>query len=173
MDHLQDERFLDVNQHGVLRIPGPVWLGFAFLARHWLVFVAVAVSARRDSSAVLLLGHGGIPWLQLLLELPIVLLAFAGFSRHPGGGSWVRFLWRHGRELVLLQAAVNVARMIWLLANSSYWLPWPELFLASCALIDLAIVVAMYQGTYFRQLFLEFPAPEAQAASVTRTGAPS
>lgn len=166
---MQDERYLDVDRYGVLRIPANLWMAAAFLARHWILMVAVAVSARRSTSAVLLLGDGGIPWAQLVLELPIVLLVFAGFNRNPQGGACVRFLWRHGRELVLLQVILNIGRTVWLLATSSYWLPWPELFLACCALIDLAILFGMYQGGYFRQLFLEFPAREAQAGAGGRS----
>lgn len=32
---MQDGAFFDVNGRGVLRVPWPLWLGFAVLARYW------------------------------------------------------------------------------------------------------------------------------------------
>jgi hypothetical protein len=154
--------FLDVDRHGTLRIPGVLWLGFALLARYWLLLFAVLVSARREQSAVLLLGDGGVPWLLLVLEAPIVLLAFAGFNRHPTAGAWARMLWHRGREIVTLTAALNIGWTTMLLLKSDYWMLWPELFLASCCLLDAAIALAMYTTPLYRQLFKEFPTPPTE-----------
>lgn len=152
-----DERFLDVNAHGVLRVPGALWLGFAVLARHWVLMLLVAVSARRDPSIVRVLGESGIPWLMLGLQLPAVLVALAGVQRRPEAPAVWRWLWRFGRELILVTALANIAWTGHLLLESEYWLPWPELYLGSCALIDLTVAVSIYTTPLMRQLFREFP----------------
>lgn len=152
-----DERFLDVNAHGVLRVPGALWLGFAVLARHWVLMLMLAVSARRDPSLVRVLGDGGIPWLMLGLQLPAVLVALAAAQRRPQAGAMWRWLWRFGREIVAATAVANIGWTAHLLMTSDYWLPWPELFLGSCALIDLAVAVSLFTTPYNRQLFREFP----------------
>jgi hypothetical protein len=151
-----DSRFLDVNAHGVLRIPGPLWLAFALLARYWVLLVFVAVSARRDPAAVVLLG-GGINWWLMGLELPAVALAFVAGRRAPDAGDVVRFLWRHGRALMVFAAAINLMWTGMILWQSDYWTLWPELFLASCCVLDLAIVLSACTTPLLKQLFLEFP----------------
>ncbi len=155
---LPQEAALDLDRHGVLRIPALLWIALALMARHWVLLLIVGVSARRDSSSVLLLGDGGIPWVALAMEVPAVLLAFVAFNRKPDGGAWARLLWRRGPEIIALTALLNVAWTANLLIKSDYWTPWPELFLASCSLIDVAIALSMYTTPYYRQLFDEFPA---------------
>jgi Protein of unknown function (DUF2919) len=155
---VQDSAYLDVNSHGVLRVPGPLWLGFAVLARYWILMLVVAVSARRSRESVLLLGHDGVPWAWLLAQLPIVLLMLAAAQRVPTGGRWARLLWRNGRLIVTLTALLNLgwtAHLLWL---SDDWALWPELLLASFCLIDLAIALAVWRDKFFAQLFKEFPA---------------
>ena len=157
MSKALDERFLDVNAHGVLRVPGPLWAGFAVLARHWVLMLLVAVSARRDPSIVRVLGDSGIPWLMLGMQLPALLVALAGAQRRPEAPMLWRWIWRFGRGLVVVTALANIAWTAHLLMDSDYWLPWPELYLGSCALIDLAVVVGLYSTPLMRQLFREFP----------------
>lgn len=156
---MQDSAYLDVNSHGVLRVPGPLWLGLAVLARYWILMLVVTVSARRSHEAVLLLGHDGIPWAWLALQLPIVLLMAAAAQRTPTGGRWARVLWHHGRGIVTLTALLNLAWTARLLWQSDDWALWPELLLSCFCLIDLAIALALWRDKFFAQLFSEFPAP--------------
>jgi len=151
-----------VNRHGVLAMPTTLWLAFALLARHWLLLAAVAISQlRRQTDTSLLLGVGGVPWLALAAQVPVLLLMLAAANRVPGAGAWARALWRRAREIVVLTAAFNLVWTAKLLLASNYWNPWPELFLACCSLLDLAIVLAVYTTPYYRQMFAEFPVPEA------------
>ncbi len=158
-----DESFLDVNRYGVLRVPAMLWIGFALLARHWVLVLVLAVSSRRDPSIVNVLGEDGLPWIMLALQLPVVLVALAGARRRPEAGMFLRLLWRRGREIVALTALLNVSWTVHLLLESDYWLPWPELFLGSCALIDLAVALSLYTTPYLKQLFREFPERTSEA----------
>ena len=165
---MQDSAFLDVDRHGVLRVPGILWLGFAVMARYWILVVIVTASARRSQQSVLLLGEGGFSWAWLLVQLPIVLLMVAGFQRVPTAGRWAREVWRRGRAIVALAALLNLgwtARMLW---RADDWALWPELFLASCVLIDIAVALAVWRDRFFAQLFSEFPAPEADPSKEPR-----
>ena len=158
---MQDSAYLDVTNHGVLRVPGPLWLGFAVLARYWLLMLVVTVSSQQQ--LVLLLVSNGVPWGWLTLQLPIVLLMIAGAQRVPTGGRWSRVLWRNGRVIVALTALLNLAwtaRLLWL---SDDWALWPELLLVSFVLIDLATALAVWRDRFFAQLFSEFPAPPDEA----------
>jgi hypothetical protein len=121
--------------------------------------LVVTVSAKRSKDSILLLGDGGIPWVWLGLQLPIVLLMLAGGQRTPTGGTWARWLWRNGRPVVSLTALLNLGWTGHLVWRSDDWALWPELLLASFCLIDLATTLAVWRDRFFAQLFGEFPAP--------------
>ena len=159
-----DSRFLDVNQHGVLRVPPLLWVALALLARYWVLLIVVGVSMRRNSDAARLLSDG-ISWPLVLMELPAFVVAWVCGRRLPEASTAVRFIWRHGR---LFMAATALANLVWtasFLAASVHWSPWPELLLASCSLLDVTIVLAMYTNPFFQQLFREFPPRPTEGAA--------
>jgi hypothetical protein len=58
-------------------------------------------------------------------------------------------VWQQGRAIIALTALLNLgwtARLLW---QSDDWALWPELFLASCVLIDLAIALAVLRDRFF------------------------
>ncbi len=156
---MRDSAFLDVDRYGVLRVPLGMWLGLAVLARHWILLIVVGASARRDQRSVLLLGDGGIPWAALAMEVPALVLMVLAFRRTPTASTLTRRLWRVGPWFAAATAVANTAWTAHLLATSERWRAWPELALGSVLLLDFAIVAAFAFGTYYRQLFAEFPAP--------------
>ena len=152
-----DERYLNVSKHGVLNVPMTLWVGMLFLARHWILLIATLASRR--SAETIQFAANSLSWLPLMLELPVLILIFAGFSRHPTAGPFLRQVWRFGRHILCLTAAVNIVWVGWLLWQSEVWRRWPELFLASCALLDVAIILGVYRSDYIKQIFAEFPEP--------------
>lgn len=151
-----DDRLLDLDRHGVLR--PPLWLAVAcaFLLRHWLLMLFVAASARRAPETVGW-AYGQFSWLMLAIEAPALLLVLAWTRRVPAAGAAMRRLWRHGRELLGLTAALNLAWACWFLAGQAVWSPWPERFVALLAMADAAIIAAAWRSPVLRQLFQEFP----------------
>ncbi len=162
-----DDRMLDVNQYGVLRIPAGVWLALLFLARHWLMGFVVLISSIMNRETLRVLG-GDFSWVTLAIELPAVFLLWLCTRRRPEAGRFVRWVWPFARYLAAGTALLHLGYVVWFLWHSSYWLPWPELFLASCALIDVAIITALFTSDHLKQVFSEFPAKveTAQAAGV-------
>lgn len=161
-----DERLLDVNAHGVLRIPAEIWLALVFLARHWVLTLVVTVIARRSKEAYILFG-ADFSWVVLAIEVPALLMAALCLRRLPEAGAMVRRLWPLARHLGAATAAMHLAYVAWYLWNSSYWLPWPELFLASCALIDIVIITSLYRSPHLKRVFAEFPAPRTESKTST------
>lgn len=159
-----DDRMLDLNRHGVLRIPAAMWLALLFLARHWVLVLVVTVSARRNQEAIRLYGSD-FNWWLLLAEAPALLVLWLCSRRRPEAGLVVRWLWPHVRLLASMTALFHIGYVGWYLWQSSYWLPWPELYLASSALIDLAIVGAFHNSGHLKQVFSEFPAPRDDASA--------
>lgn len=155
-----DDRLFNVDRHGSLRVPGAMWIAFAFLARHLILVAIVFAMAKRSPDAVRLLGQG-FAWLVLPLEIPVTALMLAGANRSPQSGRWLRIIWHRGRTIVLATVAVHLVWVGWVLSASDVWRTWPELFLASCSLLDFAIAYSVLKDDYYKQLFADFPAPEA------------
>lgn len=151
-----DERLLDVNRYGVLKVPLPLWLGLLFLSRHWVLLVVALASARRSPEAIAL-ASSGLSWVTLVLEIPSLLLLAAGLSRHPDAGKFWRKIWCMGVGIIGMTTATNAVLLGWKLWNTEYWERWPDLFLASCVLLDFAIFYGSHQSAYVRQIFQEFP----------------
>ena len=149
--------FNKINQYGVLRVPLSFWLIVAFQARHWFLVAAAVIGMRRSPDTARLLGSEGVPYIQLALELPVMLVAFAAVNRDPFGGGFVRRVWRYGREIVSLSAALNLAWIAWYFSGIPHWRPNPDNLVLLSGLIDLLIVVAVWKSAYFRQMFAEFP----------------
>lgn len=155
-----DERLFLVDRYGALRVPSTLWLTMAFLARHWIVLVLVVASVRRSPEAAHWLRE--LSWVALALEAPIFVLVLAAWRRRPEAGAAWRWLWARGRWFIVGTAGLHWAYVAWHLATTVVWRRWPELFLASCALLDLAIVYAMAKDAYYRQLFADYPAPQGK-----------
>jgi hypothetical protein len=151
-----DERLLDIDRNGATRMPAVMLLGILFLCRYWIVVVAVFVSARRNKDAARVLGEG-FEWWFLALELPALLMLLVYALRKPDAGAWVKALWARGAILVTLAAGAHLASTVWMLSQSSVWRTWPELFFASCSLIDVVVVWTLWKDGFYRQLFAEFP----------------
>lgn len=154
-----DERFLNVNRFGVLSIPGPLWIAIAFLGRHWLLLI-VTLASRRSPEAIQMAGSS-LSWVVLLLEFPVLVLSYAAFSRHPATGRLLRFVWSKGRFILASTALLNLGLLGWFLWHADVWRRWPELFLASCGLLDITIIYGIYTSDYIKQVFLEFPKPDS------------
>lgn len=150
--------FSKINQYGVLRVPLSFWLIVAFQARHWFLVAAAVIGMRRSPDTARLLGGDGVPFLQLALELPVMLLAFAAVNRDPFSGDFLRRVWRRGREIVTLAAVLNLAWVAWYFTGIPRWRPNPDNLVLLSGLIDLLIVAAVWKSAYFRQMFAEFPA---------------
>ena len=156
-----DERLLLVNRYGSLTVPGVLWIAMAFLARYWIVVAVVLLSARRSPETVRLLGQD-FAWFMLAVELPVLLVMIAGGNRRPDAWRPWRAIWTRGRQLLLVIAALHLAAAAVALWASPVWRRWPDLFIASCAVLDLAIIYALAKDDYFRTLFADFP--QAQPA---------
>lgn len=152
-----DDRFLNVNEHGVLRIPVELWISVLVLSRGWVVALfAMASLISNQTDVVRLMGKDAF-WLSMLIEIPALIVLWLFSSRAPDAGAMTRYLWPYARLLMYATALGNLVYTSWYLWHSSYWLPWPELFMASCCLIDVAVCWGTHSSAYLKQVFREFP----------------
>jgi len=150
-----------INQYGVLKVPLSFWLIVAFQARHWFLVAAAVIGMRRSPDTARLLGGEGVPFIQLALELPVMLVAFAALNRDPFGGAFVRRIWRYGREIISVAAVLNLAWVAWYFTGIPRWRPNPDNLVLLSGVFDLLIIAAVWKSPYFKQMFAEFPEPKA------------
>lgn len=151
--------FTKFNRYGVVKLPGWFPLVIAWEARYWILSIGAAASVRRSPDAARLLGGEGVPWLHLALEVPVLLLAFAAMNRDPNCGAFLRGVWRRGREVVAIAAALNIAWIGWHLMQVTHWKPMPDNLLVLGGVIDVLVTVAVWTAAGSKELFSEFPAP--------------
>lgn len=152
-----DERSLDVNEYGVLRIPAALWLALVLQCRHWVLGLMLLLSARHSKDVWHLLTNDFGVWI-LLLELPSLLSLTVCTQRRAEAGYMVRFLWRCVPHMTAITCLAHLGHTAWHLWFSTYWLPWPELAMASLALIDLMILLALFKHGHWQAVWAEFPA---------------
>lgn len=157
-----------VNRHGVLSVPVIFWCALAFLARYWLLLFFVGLASRRDGGASQqLLSGGGVSWSMLLGQSLIFFVLACAWQRQPDGAAWARWAWPRVPIIAGLVAAFN-AWWIWpVLSQPDNWQWGADLLLASCSLIDAAIVLALYRSPYYRHMFAEFPSLQSFTPSHT------
>lgn len=152
-----DERLLDVDQYGVLRVPGTFWLGMAVLVRYWVLMLIMLVSAQQAGTIFEMMGSK-VPWLALAGEVFALAAVIAAGSRQPEAGAVWRWIWARAHVWVVLTAACNVAWFTYASAQSNWELTRAQVAMAGFALLDVCIAWTFVRSPYFRQLFREFPA---------------
>lgn len=151
-----DERLLHVNRYGVLQPTGLFWLGCLILVRFQL-FSFFALIAARKSVGVMQVFEGGVPWLAMAVELPVLLLLLAAGRRHPEASGVFRLLWRHAKWLVLMTV---VGHLFWaglFFAQFDGFVDKLDLIVFCFALLDVSLLWSFWFSDYYRQLFSEFP----------------
>jgi hypothetical protein len=153
-----DERFLDLNDHGVLRVPGELWLAFVVLTRQWLLVVVGACSLMVGAADAARVAREGLSWWAVGVQAPVMLLMVAGWNRNPDAPHWLAWVWRQGLWLVTASVGLGLVWLGWHLVESNEWLAWPTLFYLSAGLLDVAIGWTVWRSAYFQAVFREFPA---------------
>lgn len=151
-----------INRYGSLSIPLWFWLVIGFQARHWLLFLGTGASMRRSPETARILAGEGLPYLQLALEIPVLLLAYAALNRDPGAGALVRRLWRHGREIITLSGALHLGWIAWYFAGVVRWSPMPDNLFLLGAVADAGIIALVWRSELLKELFADFPKPKEE-----------
>ena len=140
-----------------LRPPGLLIASLVFLCRGLLVFGLFGLS-------------GGVPeafkgivdsetlWRGCLAAAPAVLVLYALFARVPTAPAFVRWIWRHGRGLMLLAALSYIA-----VAAAQFgvdprrWHGTGSLVAKIVVLAELGTIGYVFLSSRVRQTFLDFP----------------
>jgi hypothetical protein len=160
MDERKVYEYILYNRYGVLRPSPGLWLTLLFQCRHVIGIGLVAMASGRGGRAasgnidLSEFGHILNP-LFVLADAPALLLLLALAARTPGAGALPRFLWRHGRLLLLLSAALYSALFFNYMPEqlgARRFADWLGLSGTT------AVVAYTVMAHYLRDLFADFPA---------------
>ncbi|HJN48950.1 MAG: DUF2919 family protein [Pseudomonadales bacterium] len=153
-DHYDLTDFAD---DGTLRISLLLWLILIYLSRYVVIIALGAISSfisgRRgvDLSGLTTL-YSSVDF--LLASLPALLVIAANSKRQPAGHKVVRFVWGHGRGLLICSVLLDLCLLGY---------HWPErihqvsLLYVFGALIDLYLLVYLLSSRRVQDTFAAFP----------------
>lgn len=139
-----------------LRISIPMWAAILFLARPFAILL-MSVANRRDRTGLLsTFYHDPVALaIDTFAALPALLVIIAWARHYPDASQPVRWIWAHGRQLLLIATTLNTASVFLPLAwNPHLRMDTPEFVkLAICAMILFMLV----KSDRVRDTFDDFP----------------
>jgi hypothetical protein len=135
-----------------------MWLSVLYLSRALIMPLLLAVSRNAGMSPV---AAGALheywnpeSFLPCLASLPVL---YALFRRMPGASRGVRWIWRHGRILLVIAALIDAAIAGWHLAGWAF----EEASFGTLAsgLADVYVLAYVLAARRVRDSFADFPDP--------------
>lgn len=101
------------DQHGFLKAPKLIWLGWLFLAKAWIVFV-VAGASRDNGTKILTIVYPdhSMLYLGLIMGLPSIILMWLISLRAPER-SWLNRIVSMGKPLTLLMVILQFMQTLY------------------------------------------------------------
>ena len=158
--------YIRYNRYGVLRPSPGLWLTLLFQCRHVIGIGLIAMASGRGGRAasgnidLSEFGHILNP-LFVIADAPALLLLLALAARTPGAGALPRRLWRHGRLLLLLAAALYGGLFLNHMPEQIGAIRLAD-WLGLAGTTAAAAYAAM--APYLRDLFAEFPAAAKESS---------
>ena len=143
-----------------------MWAGILFLARPFAILL-MSVANRRDRTGLLgTFYHDPVSLaIDTFAALPALLVIIAWARRRPEAARTIRWLWAHGRTLLLASTLLNITSvflpLIW---NPDVRMETPELAkLAICTVLLYTFI----KSERLRDTFNDFPQPLGKTEHTT------
>lgn len=137
-----------------------MWLVLAFLLRPYVIMI-MSLANRRDRMGLINMFYADRFGMVLgaLAAVPALLLIYAWFKRKPDAPDRVRWLWRHGRVLLIASIVLNIVIVfVPVLLGKAAGIGYVgALQLALCA----GILLYLLRSQRVEDTFADFPQPAA------------
>lgn len=148
----------EYDSHFSLKVNLSTWGALLFLARPFVILL-ISIANRRDKMGLMnFFYHDPIAMtIDIFAALPALLVIFAWVRRLPAASDPIRWIWSHGRSLLLLATLINIASVFLPLAwNPNVRMQIPEL---SKLAICVAILFMLVKSKRIKDTFDDFPPP--------------
>lgn len=156
------------DDHFCLKPPALLWLAAAYLSRAIVLIVAsdVGYVARVGANVVTML-RGAVSVYALVPSLVAVPVLYALIARGPTSSKLVRWIWAHGRTILILAAILDCAVSVAASGIAGGDTEDLSAGLLLAAVFDVYFLVYIVATRRVRDVFADFPSP-AEPAAVRR-----
>lgn len=151
--------YLSYNRYDVLRLNWLYWVIVLFLTRHIVVLMVLGFARGKSgagpSNAAL---ASLIDPLFFVSDVPAIILLMVTGARLPSGKKTTRSLWKNGRYFMSASCFLYIALLLWQQGAqilSAHPLTWVLMA------VNVGVVVVTWRSRYLKDLFDQFPEPEA------------
>lgn len=144
------------DKHYCLKVSIPMGLSMLFLARPFVILV-MSIANRRDRIGLLeTFYHSSFALgVDTFAALPALLVLVAWARRQPNASPAIRWLWSHGRSLLLLATLLNIASVFLpFLLNTGGRMDIPEIAKLAICMVILYVLV---KSERTKDTFADFP----------------
>ena len=147
---------LHYDENLLLKVPPLLWLSILYGIRHFFI-VGAAVLMPMDVVTIPWINFQTSPYF-MLTDLPAVLVLLAIGHRIPNAMSFMRWVWMHGRWLLISSYLAGIALFIYMnrevMSDPNSW-DFPDGMLV--VMIDFAFVGYLLSSGLVRDVFNDFP----------------
>ncbi len=158
--------FSDYDKYMSLKPDFEMWLIMVYFLRPFIMMISTIQMGRgAKSDSVSGLKDLVYPndfglFIAFLATIPVILLLIAYMKRKPGASELVRKIWRNGRNLLVVTAALNViiifVPFLLDLTHSINMLGWAQLAIA------IFIIFYLYKTQRVKDVFADFPKDDSE-----------
>ena len=163
--------FTAYDKHMSLKLDSNMWLIMVYFLRPFIMKISTIQMGRgAKSDSVSGLKDLVYPndfgfFLAFIATMPVLILIFAYAKRKPGASELIQSIWRNGRNLLVVAAAVNIV-VIFIpffihLTHSINVYGWGQLAVA------IGVIVYLYRSNRVSDTFADFP-KESEADQAKR-----
>jgi hypothetical protein len=137
-----------------IKISISLWLAIVFLLRPYAVMLLSLANMSDHTQLIHLLYANDTTFaLGAAAALPALVLFIAWTKRRPDSGATIRWIWHHGRALLMMSAVLNLI----IVGISAFWAGrGPQLADVTQAILTVYIILYLYRSERVRDTFRDF-----------------
>jgi hypothetical protein len=144
-----------------LKAPWLLWLAALYLSRAFVLIIASDVARlARDGADVATMLSGAASVYALVPSLVATPLLYALIFRAPTSAKPVRWIWAHGRTILIVAAILDCAASVAASGLIGGDVADPSAGLLVAAVFDVYFLVYVFATRRVRDVFADFPPPE-------------
>lgn len=150
----------DFNQYHVLKIPHLFFVIGVYLLKYPILILLPWIPMMGNASYLTGFVNRHIHWTLLIFScVPAALMLVAGVRRTPKASVQTRWIWAHGRSLLLFALAADLVILAGLILGHRQKLSEYALIVGY---LDVMFIVYVWRSQRLREVFKQFPAPQKQ-----------
>ncbi|MCK4951000.1 MAG: DUF2919 family protein [Gammaproteobacteria bacterium] len=143
-----------------LKLNPGLWLVIIFLLRPYIIAIFSLVNMSDRMSLIRMVGPGTGMTISTIMAFPAIMVIYAWIKRTPDASARVRWIWRHGRELLAASALLTI---IYILAIQLFFKTIKLNLIGVLPIVICPVILYyLYKSQHVRDIFSDFPENKSQ-----------